>query len=123
MTKTRLFVLGAGASYAAGLPDAARVMHRVMHYCTGPIEEVKGRTPFAITGLLLDSLIPIMKEAGFKSGDRYPLEKAIIGLYKKLLTDPAKQWPLMELYLTVIREMFYHRSCLRSVDYLPLPDR
>jgi hypothetical protein len=110
MSKPRLFVLGAGCSYAAGLPDAARVMHRVMHYCTGPINLIKGRTPTEITGRLTGTLVDVMKEAGFKKGDRYPLEKAILGFYSRMQNAPERFWPQFNLFLTVVREMFYERS-------------
>jgi hypothetical protein len=127
--KRRLFILGAGASYAAGLPDAARAMGHFLLYVMGPILPSPNRTPFALFGNLSDALIFYAKEAGFRKGDRFPFESMAEAFYKAVqqhATGSAEQLPaaieLLSQFFIAVREYLYERSCHCAEGYAAFAD-
>ena len=129
MKKRRLVILGAGASYAVGLPDAARAMGHFFMYVRGPFPLVVNRTPMWHFGDLGDALIVYARDAGFRTGDRFPFESMAEAFYKAVeqyATGPAEDFEAaferFRLFFVAIREYLYSRSCDCAQGYAAFAD-
>jgi hypothetical protein len=115
-TVRRLFVIGAGASYGAGLPDAARVLPQLILYTTGPYTTVLNRSPMELLGSLTDSLVRFAKESGVTKGDRFPLDAVTERFYDTWRENPAFGGEVM-VFWQVLSEFLYDRSATRADEY------
>jgi hypothetical protein len=71
----RLFILGAGASYAAGLPDASRLAGPLVAYVRGPFEVVYNRPPAGYFDPMFSALIQVLaEESGDEPRSKWPLD-------------------------------------------------
>src|SRR5260370_33752925 len=108
--KRRIFILGAGASYAVGLPDAARAMGHFVLYVRGPILPIPNRTPIGLFGNLGDALLFYATKGGFREGDRFPFESMAEAFYKAVehhatgsAEDFAAASELLGLFFVAVR--------------------
>jgi hypothetical protein len=73
----RLIVLGAGASYAVGLPDGDRILPHLTLYANGPILPIRNRTPMDLFSNITPALLRYAVNTGFRKGDRCPQALAV----------------------------------------------
>ena len=109
--------MGAGASYAAGLPDADRVLSHLTLYTQGPYVPVANRSPMKLLGRVSDYLIRFARDAGFRRGDRFPLETQngrIILL--SLARESGVRRGRMDSGMSAIR-VLYERSTSQAYEY------
>jgi hypothetical protein len=120
-----MFVLGAGASYAAGLPLAAELPTHLLSYAQGPFEKVQGRTsmddlvPFA--GAMTELLFMFGKEF---SGRFWPFDRIFQKFQEQMEITPEKFAPVYRLLHVATAEMLYARSWTggQSDAYLSFAD-
>ncbi len=112
MTRCRLFILGAGASYAAGLPDGDRLLSHLFGYIGGtPRGFVDNSLPYEYWGPLYDTLFQILRELA--TGGRqstWPLDDVFDLFYKRLRADPEIYGPQLGLLQEATAELIYSRS-------------
>ena len=120
-TTRRLIVLGAGASYAVGLPDADRVLSHLTLFTNGPIFPIPNRTPIGLFDSVGSALITYAVQAGFRKGDRFPLDAVIEQFYAAAKRDPRAVQTLNMLWYA-IREFLYSRSCDCADGYTSFAD-
>jgi hypothetical protein len=109
---SRLFIVGAGASYGAGLPDANRVLTHLVGYMTGPWMPVANRSPMAYFEPLVAPLIEIARRFG--GGERFPLDEVTDHFHRAAKRDLAQFGPLLAMLYKAIRELMYSRSLERA---------
>ncbi len=112
----RLFVIGAGASYAVGLPDAARVLTQLTLYTSGPYGMVQNRTPMALLADVTGSLIRFAQETGVTKGDRFPLDAMAARFYATWRENPNFGMVVMAFWQALC-EFMYERSAERAPEY------
>ena len=118
----RLFVLGAGASYAAGLPDADSLAAQLFGYIgNAPWEPVRNRPPYAYFKPLNAVLETTMREQQSEDGPqgRWAIA-AIFDRFGELLRqDPARYGAAFGQLFEATAQLLYHRSLsgARSAAY------
>lgn len=114
--RRRLIVLGAGASYGAGLPDASLIAGHLFNFCKGPILPIRNRTPLALFDPLVPALIASMRSTGVLKGERWPLD-AICGWFGEQLKRDRAIFPAFAMLFEAIAQLLYARSCEHAEGY------
>ncbi len=114
MKKTRrLFILGAGCSYAAGLPDGDRLAAHLFGFSGGaPWEIIRNRLPDAYWRPLLGPLHQVMRElaaGGMQS--RWALDQVFDRFHELMRRDPVGFGPAYGLLFEATAQLLYTRSC------------
>jgi len=114
MAKTRrLFILGAGCSYAAGLPDGDRLAGNLFGYAGGAVwEVVYNKFPAAYWAPLLNQLGRVMRDlaqGGLQS--RWALDRVFDRFHELMRADPLAMGPAYGLLFEATAQLLYTRSC------------
>jgi hypothetical protein len=111
-TKHRLFVIGAGASYAAGLPDANRLPAHVFGYIgNAPWEVVHNRPPDSYFNPLSAVLQSVLKELSTGGPqEKWPMD-AVFERFGELIRENPQRFgvPFGQLF-EATAQLLYHRS-------------
>ena len=112
MARRRLFILGAGASYAAGLPDGGTLLGHLFGYGGGaPWEVVYNRPPDEYWAPLLPELYTVMEELyGGTPQSRWPLDELFGRFWARLRRQPMEFLPVMNLLHEATAQLLYTRS-------------
>lgn len=114
MKKTRrLFILGAGCSYAAGLPDGDRLSTHLFGYVGGaPWEIVYNRPPGDYWRPLLGALQHVLRElADGGPQSRWALDRVFDRFHEGMARDPVRFGPTYGLLFEGAAQLLYTRSC------------
>jgi SIR2-like domain len=111
--RRRLFILGAGASYGAGLPDGGRLPSHVMSYLTGPYEIVRHRAPWDYFAPLTDILMRVVfqEQSTGRPQWTWPLDRVFARMLELMEADPKRFALPFQLLHQAVAEVLYCRSC------------
>jgi hypothetical protein len=108
-----LFILGAGASYAAGLPDGGTLPGHLFAFVGGgPWEVVRNKPPNDYYARLQASLFAVLQElaaGGYQS--RWPLDEVFGRFHERLRDDPGGFGATYGLLFEATAHVLYTRSC------------
>jgi hypothetical protein len=118
MTERRLIVLGAGASYAAGLPAADTVLGHLFQYAFGVFPVIPNRTPQSVFSPLLPILDRAMRDVlGRGSHDRFPLDAVCARIHDWAYEDPDRRVYVLNLLYLAICESLHYASASHHGGY------
>lgn len=107
----RLFILGAGASYAAGLPDAGTLSLQLSAYAYGPFEVVYNRLPGKYFDPMVSVLFDVLKEdPGTGPRSRWPLDFVFNGFDRRFRADPQRFAAAWMRLFEATAQLIYIRS-------------
>jgi hypothetical protein len=112
ITKHRLFVIGAGASYAAGLPDANHLSAQLYCYIgNAPWEVVHNRPPSSYFNALDAELHQVLKElsTGGPQG-KWPMDAVFERFGELVAKDPQRFGEASGKLFEATAQLLYHRS-------------
>jgi hypothetical protein len=111
--RRRLFILGAGASYGAGLPDGGRLPGHVISYLTGPYEIVRHRAPWDYFHPLTDILKRVVydEQSTGRPQWTWPLDGVFTRMLELREADPERFALPFKLLHEAIAQVLYCRSC------------
>jgi len=109
----RLFILGAGASYAAGLPDGGRLPGHLFGYIGGaPWEVVRNRPPYEYFNPLYNTLFQVLRElATGGPQSAWPLDDVFKSFQTRFQQDLAGSIEVFNLLHEATAQLIYSRSC------------
>lgn len=109
----RLFILGAGCSYAAGLPDGDRLTGHLAGYVGASLwEVVYNKFPKEYWAPLLSALFEAMRETAHGGPqDRWPLDRVFDRFHQRVALDPVAFGPVYGLLFEATAQLLYTRSC------------
>jgi hypothetical protein len=122
----RLIVLGAGASYAAGLPDANHILGDLQFFMSGPINRIVNRTPMVlfsdVASVFQGLIIDYMYDQELNTASQFPLDTILERFYERTKND-IRCLPTQISMWRAIREYIYHRSWVCADAYIPFASR
>jgi hypothetical protein len=107
-----LFIVGAGASYAAGLPDAGQLPGHLLGYTgNAPWEFVRNQPPKAYFASLSAVLFRVLGElAAGEARQRWPLDEVFERFHELVRGDPVRFGPALGLLYEATAQLLYSRS-------------
>jgi hypothetical protein len=111
--KRRLFILGAGCSYAAGLPDGGTLSGHLFGYTGGaPWEVVYNKPPAAYWKPLMGTLHSVLRElADGGEQSRWALDRVFDRFHQLVARNPAAFGSTYALLFEATAQLLYTRSC------------
>jgi hypothetical protein len=112
MAERRLFIVGAGASYATGLPDAGELPGHLFGYIgNAPWEIIRNQPPKSYFAPLSATLFRVLGElAAGEARQRWPLDEVFERFYDLVRRDPVKFGPVLGLLYEATAQLLYSRS-------------
>lgn len=112
MPRRRLFILGAGASYAAGVPDGGALLGHLFGYAGGaPWEIVYNRPPNEYWAPLLRELYTVVQALhGGTPQSRWPLDELFGRFWARLRREGTEFLAVMNLLQEATAQLLYTRS-------------
>lgn len=111
MPERRLFIIGAGASYASGLPDAGQLSGHLLGYTgNAPWEVIRNQPPKSYFAPLSAVLFQVLGELATGEQERWPLDRVFERFYELVRRDPLRFGPVLGLLYEATAQLLYSRS-------------
>lgn len=113
MNRRRLFIIGAGASYACGVPDAGTILPQLWGYVSSKVFDlpIRNKPPVEERSLLAQALNEFLF-LGRKPGEytRFPLDHLSELVQRRAQEVPKVGMPVALMFYETVSEYLYARS-------------